>query len=171
MKKGIITLCMMAVSFLAIGQASAQSTGEQIRQQARQDFRGTDEGYRWGVSLNLGPDMGIGGKWFFSQRSAIEGQFAYNIPDHGIMASAVYEYHMRLARGFNLYAGAGVNIGVLNLDGDHDTDFAIGIAPIVGVEYKFARAPIALAVDYKPNLNFTTDIQWQLFALKVRWTF
>ena len=79
MKKGIITLCMMAVSFLAVGQASAQSTGEQIRQQAREDFRGTDEGYRWAVSLNLGPDMGVGGKGVFSQSSAIEGIFAYNI--------------------------------------------------------------------------------------------
>lgn len=127
--------------------------------------------YNNAVGVNLGADMGFGFKHFLSERSAIEAQFGYNIPCDGLMLSAVYQYHVPLARGFSLYAGGGLNIGVLHLGRHESSDFAIGLDPTVGFEYKFADAPIALAVDYKPNINFTLHSQWDLAAFKVRYTF
>ncbi len=127
--------------------------------------------YDTGIGVNLGADMGIGFKRFLTERSAIEAQFGYNLGCDGVMLSAVYQYHVPLATGFSLYAGGGLNIGALHLGKHQDADFAIGLDPTVGFEYKFADAPIALAVDYKPNINFTPHSQWDLAAFKIRYTF
>lgn len=127
--------------------------------------------YNTAFSLNLGADMGFGFKRFLGARSAVEAQFGYNIPCKGVMLSAVYQYHVPLVKGLHLYAGGGLNIGALHLGKHQSADFAIGIDPTVGFEYKFAQAPVALALDYKPNINFTPQSQWDLAAFKVRYTF
>lgn len=127
--------------------------------------------YNTAISVNLGADMGFGFKHFLGERSAIEAQLGYNIGCDGVMLSAVYQYHVPLATGFSLYAGGGLNIGALHLGKHQNSDFAIGLDPTVGFEYKFAGAPIALAVDYKPNINFTPHSQWDLAAFKIRYTF
>ena len=99
--------------------------------------------YNTAIGVNLGADMGFGFKHFLGERGAIEAQFGYNLGCEG----------------------------VLHLGKHHDSDFAIGLDPTVGFEYKFAGAPIALAVDYKPNINFTPHSQWDLAAFKIRYTF
>lgn len=128
--------------------------------------------YNTAISVNLGADMGLGLKHFLGERGAVEAQLAYNIQCKGVMLSAVYQYHIPLVQSFSFYAGGGVNIGALHLGGANaKADFAIGIDPTIGFEYKFNAAPIALAVDYKPNINFTTHSQWSLAEFKVRYTF
>lgn len=152
MKKKIFAALLLALPLTGLHSASAQE-------------------YNTAVSVNLGADMGFGFKHFLGERSAIEAQFGYNIPDKGVMLSAVYQYHVPLATGFSLYAGGGLNIGALHLGKHQSSDFAIGLDPTVGFEYKFADAPIALALDYKPNINFTPHSQWDLAAFKIRYTF
>ena len=128
--------------------------------------------YNTAVSVNIGADMGFSFKHFVGEHGAFEAQFGYNIPCDGVMLSAVYQYHVPLAQGFNFYAGGGLNIGALHLGRPHENaDFAIGIDPTIGFEYKFNTAPIALAVDYKPNINFTVHSQWSVAEFKVRYTF
>lgn len=152
MKKKIFVALLLALPFVGSKSVSAQE-------------------YRTAVGVNLGADMGFGFKHFLGQRSAIEAQFGYNIPCNGVMLSAVYQYHVPLATGFYLYAGGGLNIGALHLGKHESSDFAIGLDPTVGFEYKFADAPIALVLDYKPNINFTPHSQWDLAAFKIRYTF
>lgn len=153
MKKKIIALIALALPLLAVNTVHAQD-------------------YNTAIGVNLGPDMGVGFKHFLGERSAIEAQAAYNITHHGFMVSAVYQYHVPLAKGFNLYAGGGLNIGALQLGRNHGkSEFALGLDPTVGFEYKFANAPIALAIDYKPNINLTCFSQWDLAAFKIRYTF
>lgn len=152
MKKKIIALFALVLPLAVFHTAHAQE-------------------YNTAVSVNIGGDMGFGFKHFLSERSAIEAQFGYNLSCHGVMLSAVYQYHVPLATGFSLYAGGGLNIGALHLGKHQSADFAIGLDPTVGFEYKFADAPIALAVDYKPNINFTPHSQWDLAAFKIRYTF
>lgn len=127
--------------------------------------------YNTAVCVNLGADMGFAVKHFLGNRGAIEAQAGYNIPCKGVMLSAVYQYHVPLVEGFKFYAGGGLNIGALHLGKHGASEFAIGIDPTVGFEYKFAQAPIAVAVDYKPNINFTPHSQWDLAAFKIRYTF
>lgn len=152
MKKKIIALFALLLPLAGLGTVHAQE-------------------YNTAIGVNLGADMGFGFKHFLGQRSAIEAQFGYNIGCNGVMLSAVYQYHVPLATGFSLYAGGGLNIGALHLGKHESSDFAIGLDPTVGFEYKFAAAPIALAVDYKPNINFTPHSQWDLAAFKIRYTF
>ena len=152
MKKLIIALAALLLPVASIQSAQAQE-------------------YNTAIGVNLGADMGFGFKHFLGERSAIEAQFGYNLSCDGVMLSAVYQYHVPLATGFSLYAGGGLNIGVLHLGKHQESDFAIGLDPTVGFEYKFAGAPIALAVDYKPNINFTPHSQWDLAAFKIRYTF
>lgn len=152
MKKKIFAALLLALPLAGLHSVSAQE-------------------YNTAVSVNLGADMGFGFKHFLGERSAIEAQFGYNIPCNGVMLSAVYQYHVPLATGFSLYAGGGLNIGALHLGKHESSDFAIGLDPTVGFEYKFADAPIALALDYKPNINFTPHSQWDLAAFKIRYTF
>ncbi len=125
--------------------------------------------YSTAVGVNLGPDMGFTAKKFITPESAIEAQFAYNISCDGLMASAVYQYHFPLGEGFSLYAGGGLNIGVLHMGKKYGkSDFALGVDPNVGFEYSFRNAPIVLGIDYKPNINFTTHSQWELASFKIR---
>lgn len=152
MKKKWIALFALILPFFAIGEVKAQE-------------------YDQAITLNLGADMGVGYKKFISAKGAIEGLVAYNIPDDGFMVSAVYQHHIPLTDGFYFYAGGGMNIGGLHLDSGSDSKFAIGITPNVGFEYKFAGAPIALAIDYKPNINFSCHSQWELASFKIRYTF
>ena len=152
MKKMIIALAALLLPVAAIQSAQAQE-------------------YNTAIGVNRGADMGFGFKHFLGERGAIEAQFGYNLGCDGVMLSAVYQYHVPLATGFSLYAGGGLNIGVLHLGKHQESDFAIGLDPTVGFEYKFAGAPIALAVDYKPNINFTPHSQWDLAAFKIRYTF
>lgn len=152
MKKLIIALAALLLPVASIQSAQAQE-------------------YNTAIGVNLGADMGFGFKHFLGERGAIEAQFGYNLGCEGVMLSAVYQYHVPLATGFSLYAGGGLNIGVLHLGKHQESDFAIGLDPTVGFEYKFAGAPIALAVDYKPNINFTPHSQWDLAAFKIRYTF
>ena len=152
MKKLIIALAALLLPVASIQSAQAQE-------------------YNTAIGVNLGADIGFGFKHFLGERSAIEAQFGYNLGCDGVMLSAVYQYHVPLATGFSLYAGGGLNIGVLHLGKHQESDFAIGLDPTVGFEYKFAGAPIALAVDYKPNINFTPHSQWDLAAFKIRYTF
>ena len=96
MKKMIIALAALLLPVASIQSAQAQE-------------------YNTAIGVNLGADMGFGFKHFLGERGAIEAQFGYNLGCDGVMLSAVYQYHVPLATGFSLYAGGGLNIGVLHL--------------------------------------------------------
>lgn len=150
MKKILLVLAAVACLGFTAQQAKAQT-------------------YNRAIGIGLGPEMSIEYKQFFSPTSAIEGGFGYGLGQKSPMLWAVYEYHISLVDNLNLYVGGGINIGATNVNSD--ADFAIGIDPIVGFEYKFNGAPIALAADYKPEINFTTHPGWAVASLKIRYTF
>ena len=127
--------------------------------------------YNTAVSLNMGGAMGVSLKQFFSARSAIEVGFDYNLGCKAPMFTGTYQYHIPLAPQFCTYVGAGVNIGASHVGRHHNTKFALGLDPNVGFEYKFADAPVALALDYKPWINLTTHSQANNVALRVRFAF
>lgn len=127
--------------------------------------------YKSSIGVGLGTDISVDFKHFLSKNSAIEIQGAYNILREGVALSVVYQYHVPIVNDFAFYGGAGVTVGALDIhQGMNSTTFAVGVAPTVGFEYAFNKAPIALAIDYKPNIYFTTASQWDLVSLKVRFT-
>lgn len=127
--------------------------------------------YGVGISANMGASVGASVKYFVSSRGAIETSFAYNIGANAPMFVGVYQYHIPLTAGLNLYAGGGINIGSIHSGKGRQTEFAFGIDPTVGFEYTFANTPIALALDYRPAINLTCAKLWDEVAFKVRYVF
>lgn len=140
--------------------------------------------YNASIGLSLGAPMGIDYKQFFSPRSAINATFGYTFKGNSLTIGAVYQYHIPLIENLNLYAGAGVNFGGMYLGSKYNKklgngdiikysarEFLFGITPNIGIEYKFENAPIAIGLDYRPSVNFTTASQWNQASLKVRYTF
>lgn len=129
------------------------------------------QSYNKAIGLNLGTILGINFKHFVSSKGALEYNFGYQRPSNGVMLTAVYQHHINLVENLNLYVGGGLNMGVKDIDHRHNNSrFAIGIDPTIGFEYKFNEAPIALAMDYTPQINLTTSMNWQIIAFKVRFT-
>ncbi|MGL5561693.1 MAG: hypothetical protein ACRDCN_03595 [Tannerellaceae bacterium] len=150
MKKIFIALLLM----IAVGNVSAQTS-------------------KWSAGANLGPSMGASIKYNFSNNSAFEGIAAYNIQHNGPMFTFLYEYHVGLVDCLRMYMGGGMNMGALHVNKKHgsDADFAIGISPVIGLEYNFKQAPITFGFDYKPAINFTTCNLWNDVAFKLRFRF
>lgn len=151
MKKFLLILAAAACLGFTAQQAKAQS-------------------YNKAIGLGVSSYLNVNYKQFFSPTSAIEGGLAYSFVSNSPMIWAVYEYHVSIVDNLNFYFGGGLNLGAYNVK--HNTKFALGLDPIVGIEYKFNNAPIALAFDYKPELNLTgAPMGFDGVSLKVRYTF
>lgn len=126
------------------------------------------QSYRSAIGLNIGSILGVNYKQFIGHsNSAMEINFGYQ--RHGVMLSGVYQFHFNLVDELYLYVGGGVNVGMVNLNHDNGK-FALGIDPTVGFEYKFREAPIALAVDYTPQINIFSPMNFSVAAFKIRFT-
>ena len=73
----------------------------------------------------------------------------------------------------NWYMGLGPYLGIL--DGAHhdddETDFNLGVAFEIGLEYRFESVPIAIGVDYRPTLEIIdhTDFHFGGFGINIRY--
>lgn len=160
MKKKI--LLIVAVATIAIGS---------IQSSAAQSHRGASRyPYQTSLGLNVGAVMGINFKQFVGNNSALEFDLGYQIPHNGVMFSAVYQYHINLVDNLYLYVGGGFNIGGQHFARHADGEFVFGIDPNIGFEYKFDGAPIALALDYKPQINIASHSNWNIAGFKIRFT-
>lgn len=125
--------------------------------------------YRTAAGLNFGPAIGASVKHFVGRRAAIETALSYNFVQYSPMLSAVYQYHSPLGGRFFFYSGIGLDLGFIDVD--EDSRFAIGTSPTVGFEYVLGNVPIAIALDYKPVINFNCRSLWEEVAFKVRYRF
>lgn len=126
--------------------------------------------YQKSVGITLGPAVGINASAFISTTSSIEAQFTYNVPYRAPMFTALYRYHVSLEDNFNCYGGGGLNIGATSV-GTDISKFAFGITPVVGMEYTFDDYPVAVAMDYAPNINIWGKCVWNQLSLKVKYIF
>jgi len=79
------------------------------------------------------------------------------------------------APGLNWYYGAGASIGSVKYKyGPYDdSDLYLSVDGVLGLDYKFADAPINLSLDWKPaiQLNPGTDFDGSGAAISIRYTF
>ncbi len=123
--------------------------------------------YHSGVGVSLGYPLGFEYKQFMSSKSAISASFGYTPYNRLMLFNATYQRHVPVYENLNLYFGGGLSIGSIY---SHN-EFVMGFTPNVGIEYKIPSAPIAVAVDYKPVVSFTTRSQFNQAALKLFYTF
>ena len=105
----------------------------------------------FGIGFRISSHIGITGKYFLSNSKAIEGQLNYN--NNGMDFVGLYEMHHSLGEPqWFWYYGGGAHISSWNHTGDNS--MLIGVDGIIGLEYRFAQAPLALSIDLKPAFDF-----------------
>lgn len=114
-------------------------------------------------------------KHFLNDEAAIEALFSFGDP---LALGALYEIHKPLgAEGLRWFYGGGAYLGFIKtynpVKDRNETDAAFGAQGVVGLDYKFGNAPINLSVDWKPELNLISDINFEPAAVgfSVRFTF
>jgi len=121
--------------------------------------------YQTAIGARLGWGIAASGKHFVSENNAIEaianfrsfkfGSFGYS----WISITGLYEIHNDLSSvkdGLKWYYGGGANVTLYSGDfvetGLSSTTF--GVVGALGLDYKFANAPINLSIDWLPTFAF-----------------
>lgn len=170
--KKLFLAALFLVAFAIFSRLSAQET-------ANASAIGTS--YKTAVGIRLSNNApvisnAITLKHFLNDKTAIEGliSFGHDITSFG----ALGEIHKPFSTpGLQWFYGAGAYLGFgkeydVNKDRNVNTTF-FGAQGIVGLDYKFASIPIDLSLDWKPELNLVTDINFEPAAIgfSARFTF
>jgi len=175
MKKFFAALFLLSIGALA--KLSAQETTEPTSTNAT----AMTTNYKTAIGIRLSNNApvisnAITIKHFLTDKAAIEGlvSFGHDITSFG----ALYEIHKPFSTpGLQWYYGGGGYLGFgkeydVNKDRYLNTTF-FGAQGVVGLDYKFASIPINISLDWKPELNFVTDINFEPAAIgfSARFTF
>ena len=114
-------------------------------------------------------------KQFISEKTAIEALFSFGDP---VALGALLEFHKPLAAaGLQYFYGAGGYLGFNKtynpVKQRNESDPQFGAMGIIGLDYKFNNIPLNLSLDWKPELNIVSDINFEPAAigLTARFTF
>ena|SRR5580658_6444144 len=130
------------VTFFTISDSSAQSEGSSYQ---------TAVGFKfWPGALSI--------KHFVQDDRAVEGLL--NFWDRGFRVTGLYEIHGDISGvdGLRWYVGPGAHIGTYNGTTYHGYYYnngalSLGVDGILGLEYKFNGAPIAVSLDIQPYVE------------------
>src|SRR5688572_11248767 len=160
MKKAIFPLLLIA----AIGFTSTASA---------QDYR-TAVGVRLSNSSPL-INNSISLKHFLTENTAVEALFSFGDP---LGLGALIEIHKPLGeQGIRWYYGGGGYLAFQKVydpaKQKNETDTYFGAQGVLGLDYKFANIPLNLSLDWKPELNIVSDINFEPAAIgfTARFTF
>ena len=138
------------------------------------------QSYKTGLGVRLSSSQAmvnnsISLKHFLNEKSAIEVLFSFGDP---LALGALYEVHKPFgSEGLQWYYGGGGYIGfVKNFNpskNKNETDVNFGAQGVLGLDYKFVNLPLNLSLDWKPELNLVSDINFEPAAVgfTARFTF
>ena len=114
-------------------------------------------------------------KQFINEKTAIEGLLSFGDPlSFGVLA----EFHKPFSvSGLQYYYGAGGYLGFVKTYNPNkqinETDANFGAQGVIGLDYKFSNVPLNISLDWKPELNIVTDINFEPAAIgfTARFTF
>ncbi|MGB3005304.1 MAG: hypothetical protein WBC06_02265 [Chitinophagaceae bacterium] len=106
-------------------------------------------------------------KHFVNEKMAIEGLLSFGDP---LAIGALFELHKPLAAsGLTYFYGAGAYIAFLKKVNTTTlkttTDPNFGAQGILGLDYKFNNIPLNISIDWKPELNLVSDINFEPAAI------
>jgi hypothetical protein len=114
-------------------------------------------------------------KHFFNERTAIEALLSFGDP---LALGALVEIHKPFGEsGVRWFYGGGGYLGFVksyNVNTEkNETDPNFGAMGVLGLDYKFANLPLNLSLDWKPELNIVSDINFEPAAIgfSARFTF
>lgn len=125
--------------------------------------------YRFGLGLRLSNstptlNSAVTGKYNITERSSVEGMVSFG---SRFGMGALLELHQNFSTpGLRWFYGGGAYVGW------QDKNTYFGPTGILGIEYTFPSAPIAVSADWKPELDIIPSINFvpDAFALTVRFT-
>lgn len=114
-------------------------------------------------------------KQFISEKTAIEGLFTFGDP---LALGVLIELHRPLSpAGLTYFYGAGGYLGFVKTVNTNtqktSTETNFGAQGVIGLDYKFSNIPLNISLDWKPELNIVTDINFEPAAIgfSARFTF
>lgn len=114
-------------------------------------------------------------KHFLTETTAIEAMFSFGDP---LALGALVEIHKPLGgEGIKWYYGGGGYLGFQKTFNEvkqkNETDVLFGAQGVLGLDYKFVNLPLNLSLDWKPELNIVSDINFEPAAIgfSARFTF
>ncbi len=157
---------IVAASFLFAGLFFVSTS-------SAQDYK-TALGVRFSSSAAM-VNNSISIKQFINKTTAIEGLFSFGDP---LAFGALAELHKPFsASGLQYYYGGGAYLGFVktynpnHLKNEVDPNF--GAMGVLGLDYKFSNVPLNISLDWKPELNIVSDINFEPAAIgfTARFTF
>ncbi len=131
-----------------------------------------------GIRLSSAPAIvsnSITVKHFINEKTAIEAMLSFSDP---LAIGALIEFHKPLSTpGLQWFYGGG---GYLGFGKEYSVEKArdinktyFGAQGVVGLDYKFASIPLNISLDWKPELNLVSDINFEPAAIgfSARFTF
>ncbi len=114
-------------------------------------------------------------KHFLNDKVAIEGLLSFGDP---LALGALAEIHKPMGEsGIKWFYGGGAYLGFIKSynpnTAKNETDPSFGAMGVLGLDYKFANIPLNLSLDWKPELNLVSDINFEPAAVgfTARFTF
>ncbi|MFT7588580.1 MAG: hypothetical protein ACI959_000791 [Limisphaerales bacterium] len=114
--------------------------------------------YTAAVGLLAGSSIGVTGKYFIAPDFAVEAHFASRRRGLEIAGFGLLHRDIKKDHDFNWFFGGGAHVGFAeysNSDLGQRTEATLGIDGMLGLEYTFEQLPLNLAVNWKPEFNFT----------------
>ena len=147
---------LLAIVALSLGAATALNA---------QDYK-TAVGVRLS-SASAAVNNSISLKQFINDRAAIEALFSFGDP---LALGAMLEIHKPMAAtGLTWFYGGGGYLSFLKTYNPNtqknETDPSFGAMGVLGLDYKFTNVPLNLSLDWKPELNIVSDINFEPAAV------
>jgi hypothetical protein len=126
-------------------------------------------------SSNAMQNNSVSIKQFINEKTAVEGLFTFGDP---LALGALVEFYKPLTpEGLSWFYGGGGYISFVKkvnvATSKSTTDPNFGAQGIVGLDYKFNNIPLNISLDWKPELNIVSDINFEPAAIgfSARFTF
>ncbi len=120
--------------------------------------------YKSAIGLRFGYPLSVSYKTFLTESNALElyaGLRSYSGIYGYISVGGLYEIHKPIGEvdGLSWYYGFGASVQIFTYDEDYwygldeEGKIGVGISGVIGLDYKFASAPINLSVDFLPTFR------------------
>lgn len=143
-------------------------------------FAAQSQDYKSAIGLRLGYPLSVSYKTFISDPGAIEVFAGFRSYAYlgWFNVGAMYEHHLPIASvsGLKWYFGGGAAVYFWHYDNgypDADSNTSFSILGNLGLDYKFASAPVNLSVDWVPTFflnGYGDGFAGGYGALSVRYT-
>lgn len=172
----------MKKSFLAVSCIIAIGTFTSLQAQEVKNASAISTDYKTAIGIRLSNDAPIVSnaitlKHFIKDNTAVEGYLSFSNPGPVSFGANLEFYKPFSTPGLQWYYGAGAYFGFgktydENKGRNVNTNY-FGGQGVVGLDYKFASVPINISLDWKPELNLVSDINFEPAAIgfSARFTF